>query len=85
MAPKEGAGSRRHRSVSEGRTPHGVDGIRRDETRRQATNRGGFRATGERTSVRNLRFHRPKVGGLLPAGSLRGTQQQSSLSRSHWL
>ena len=78
MAPKEGAGSRRHRSVSVGRTPHGVDGIRRDETRRQATRRGGFRATRQRMSLGNLRFHRLKVGGFLPTGSLDGAQQQSS-------
>lgn len=43
MAPKEGAGSRRHRSASGGRTPYGVDGIRRSETRSRATKRGGFR------------------------------------------
>lgn len=84
MAPKEGAGSRRHRSVSEGRTPHGVDGTRRDETRRQATRRGGFRSARERMSLGSLRFHRLKVGGSLPTGSLHGAQQQSSLTRSHW-
>jgi hypothetical protein len=66
MAPKEGAGSRRHRSGSEGRTPHGVDGIRRDETRRQATRRGGFRSARERMSFGNRRFERPEVGGFLP-------------------
>lgn len=58
MAPNEGAGSRRHRSVSEGRTPYGVDGIRRSETRRQAT-RGVVpgqpvgAAYGRRVPVRN--------------------------------
>mgnify|MGYP006962355755 CR=1 FL=1 len=46
MAPKEGAGSRRHRSVSGGRTPYGVDGTRRSETRRRAIRRGGFRSAG---------------------------------------
>jgi hypothetical protein len=85
MAPKEGAGSRRHRSVSEGRTPHGVDGIRRDETRRQATRRGGFRSAQERMSLGNLRFHRPKVERFLPTESLHRAQQQSSLTRSQWL
>jgi hypothetical protein len=31
-------------------------------------------------SLGNLGFHRPKVGRFLPIGSLRGAQQQSSLT-----
>lgn len=41
MPPIGGAGRRRHRSDSVGRTPHGVDGTRQTEPHRKAADRGG--------------------------------------------